>query len=246
MNARTMLERSANNFLSRFDVSLKRNRPMRDPVQLFLLKARELGAATILDIGANRGQFASEIFASGWNGDLVSFEPVAETHRSLSQAASANPHWFVHPPIALGSKAATAEINVAGNLVSSSLLRISSASTDANPQTRCVRTETVSVRPLDEVVQPSWVAPFALKTDTEGFELEVLRGGSKTLSRTRVIMIEMCLTPLHEGGAHFGDLVNFIRDAGFRCIALTEGFSDYDRNEVLAVDGVFVRGPSPS
>ena len=54
-------------------------------------------------------------------------------------------------------------------------------------------------------------------------------------------MIEMSLAPLYEGGARFGELYAHCEDAGFRCIALTEGFSDYQHNEVLQVDGIFVR-----
>ena len=243
MKPGNIFERSANNVLTRFGVRLKRERPMRDPIQLFLLKSRELGVATILDVGANRGQFASKILASGWNGDLVSFEPVSETHSMLTEAkvAAANPRWFISPAFALGSETATAEINVARNLVSSSLLQIRGAFADVDKETRPVRTETIAVRRLDDAIEPSWNAPFALKTDTEGFELEVLKGATSTLTRTRVIMIEMFLAPFHDGGARFGELASFIVEAGFRCIALTEGFSDYGRNEVLAVDGVFIR-----
>ena len=69
----------------------------------------------------------------------------------------------------------------------------------------------------------------------------MLKGGLEVLGRTEVIMTEMSMAPLYEGGARFGELYTFIEDAGFRCIALTEGFADYDRNEVLQVDGVFVR-----
>ena len=242
MNPRRKLEQSADKVLRRFGIRLKRDRAMRDPIRLFVLKANELGAATILDVGANKGQFASEVFREGWMGDLVSFEPVTETHGRLTQSASANPHWFVSSPMALGATAGTAEINVAGNLVSSSLLEVAAASTNRNAGTRRVRTETVAVRRLDDTIEPSWAAPFALKVDAEGFDLEVLKGATNTMRNTKVIMVEMCLAPLHEGGARFGDLAKFIEDAGFRCVSLTEnGFADYEQNEVLAVDGVFVK-----
>jgi len=206
-----------------------------------MLKAQEMGAATVLDVGANAGQFASEVFAAGWKGRLVSFEPIGECHRALSEAAIANPSWFVPPPMALGSSTSQESINISRNLVSSSLLQLGTACVDTNDATSYVRTENVSVRRLDDVIEPQWTAPYVLKIDTQGFELEVLKGAPETLVKTRALMIEISLAPTYQGVPRLGDLVNFIDDAGFRCIALTEGFSNYERNEVLQVDGVFVK-----
>ena len=227
--------------LRRFDARVVRDRPMRDPVRLLLLKAQELGVRTILDVGANAGQFASETFEAGWHGEIVSFEPIAVNHQRLVAAAQSNARWIVAPAVALGSQAGTSEINVSENLVSSSLLPIETTTTSVVRETRYVRTETIEVRRLDDVLDPAWPGPFAIKTDTQGFDLEVLKGAPETLKQARVLMIEMSMAPLYEGGARFCDLCTFIEDAGFRCIALTEGFADYARNEVLQVDGVFVR-----
>jgi len=242
MRPRNALALSTNQLLNRFGIQVKRDRPMRHPTRLLLLKAREMGAATILDVGANSGQFAIEAFAAGWTGRLVSFEPIRECHGRLSQAASANPRWFVAPPMALGSTTTETSINISRNLVSSSLLQLGTACVDTSRDaTAYVRTEAVAVRRLDDVLEPEWNAPYALKLDTQGFELEVLKGATQTLAKTTALMIEISLAPTYEGIPRLGDLVNFVEDAGFRCIALTEGFANYERNEVLQVDGVFVR-----
>lgn len=220
---------------------LERDRAMRDPVRLTLLKARELGTRSILDVGAGAGQFAQAAFKAGWQGNVISFEPLAVNHAQLARAAKGRSNWIVPPAIALGARPATAEINVSLNLLSSSLLSVGAASTDVLEETRQVRSEPVTVRAIDEAIETDWAAPFAIKIDTQGFELEVLRGAVETLKSTVVLMVEMSLAPLYDGGARFGELYQHCEDAGFRCIALTEGFADYRRNEVLQVDAVFVR-----
>lgn len=242
MSIRQAAISTARHLLRRFQVKLVRDREMRDPVRLLLLKARDLGATTILDIGANTGQFAEEAFKAGWAGKIVSFEPVSTAHAGLlARAAPYGDRWIVPSAMAIGSQDMDSEINVSANVVSSSLLPVNAASTSVIAETGYTGTETIHVRRLDGVIDPAWGGPFAIKIDTQGFELEVVKGAAETLGRTMVIMAEMSLAPLYDGGVRFDELSSHILAAGFRCIALTEGFADYDRNEVLQVDGVFVR-----
>ncbi len=80
-----------------------------------------------------------------------------------------------------------------------------------------------------------------MKIDTQGFEGAVLDGAAATLAATRLIAVEMSLAPLYTGGIDFITLYQRITALGFRCIALTEAFSDRAKNEMLQVDGVFIR-----
>lgn len=235
-----------NRLLRKVGVQIARDRPMRDAVRLFDLKCRERGVATVLDIGANVGQFGEEFLHGGWRGQLVSFEPLAHEHAALVQRAGDwHGRWQVAPAMALGAANDTTEILVSDNSVSSSLLPVNSASTDVIAATRQSTRQQIDLRRLDDVMQPEWNGPFALKLDTQGYELAALQGSENVLQQTQVIMTEMSLVSLYEGGARIGDLFNFLDDRGFRCIALTEGFAHYDRNEVLQVDGVFIKEIAP-
>lgn len=239
---RDLLYARSRRLAGRFGIKLVRDRPMRDPLRLLQTKAGERSVATILDIGANTGQFGAELLKAGWPGGLVSFEPIAEAHEQLRLRAASHGHrWIVPTAMAIGSANGETTINVSANIVSSSLLPVGEALTSVIAETGYTRTETIQVRRLDDVIDSAWPGPFAMKLDTQGFELEVVRGATETLKRTEVIMVEMSLAPLYDGGARFADLYREIENAGFRCIALTEGFADYARNEVLQVDGVFVR-----
>jgi FkbM family methyltransferase len=235
------LRSTVNRALEPFGVRLETRRAVRDPVRLLCLKMEELEVATVLDIGANVGQFVGELRREGWHGRVVSFEPVPIVHAQLQARAKADPHWTVAPPMALGRESASAAMNVSRNLVSSSLLVVDHRTMEAAPESAPAGVATIRVEPLDAVLSPDWPAPFAIKLDTQGFELEVLAGAKEALKKTKIVMTELSLTRLYRDGAKLTDVYGRLEDAGFECIALTEGFLDMANNEVLQVDGVFVR-----
>ena len=241
MAMKSLLLDSVQSVFQRLGLRVAFDHPVRNAPKLFARKVADYGVKTVLDIGANKGQFGVLLRAEGYRGRLISFEPLSAAHAMLSRAAASDPHWTVAPAMALGDRDDSAEINVAKNLASSSFLPVLERSVSAADASAYMATETVKVRRLDGVVDAAWEAPFAVKLDTQGFELHVLRGGLQTLARTNVILTEMSLAPLYEGGTAFVELYRFLEEAGFRCVTLTQVFSDNRSHELLQVDGVFVR-----
>lgn len=195
----------------------------------------------MFDVGANTGQFARELRTERYKGRIISFEPLGSCHEMLSLAAEHDQNWFVAPPMALGAKKGEAEMLVAENLVSSSLLPVVEKSINAAPHSRQVSREMVTVHRLDSIVDDQWEPPFAIKVDTQGFEMQVLQGAEDILARTVLLLLEMSLVPLYQGGSAFADLYLAMERRGFRCIGLTQGFADLQRNEQLQADALFVR-----
>jgi len=225
----------------RLGVSVQRRRPFRDATLHLLCKMEEFGVETLIDVGANKGQFAREARASGFGGDIYSCEPLSVAHAICTAAAQADLRWTVLPPMALGAESGTATINVSENLASSSLLDVEARSVEALSETGRKGIEEIVVCTLDDVAEPGWGRPIGLKIDTQGFEVEVLKGARETLADVPVILLEMSLTPLYKGAPRFGVLFDTLEGFGYRCIGLTQGFADLQRNELLQVDGLFVR-----
>lgn len=224
-----------------FGIRVEFDHVFRDANRLFAVKAQELGVRTILDVGANRGQFGLAIRSHGYGGRLISFEPLSEAHAVMRQVSHADSLWEIAPQMALGREASTTTINISKNLASSSLLQVTERSTRASEASSFNGTEEIQICRMDDVVSATTEAPLGIKLDTQGFELEVLRGAESTLSKAAVVLVELSLAPLYQGGAAFAEVFSLLEGKGFRCIALCEGFSDPANNEVLQVDGVFVR-----
>ena len=78
---------------------------------------------TVLDVGANRGQFARDLIAAGYRGRVISFEPLPDAHAALVREASRyTGDWRVAPRKALSDTNGTATFHVTDRDTSSSLL----------------------------------------------------------------------------------------------------------------------------
>jgi FkbM family methyltransferase len=74
----------------------------------------------------------------------------------------------------------------------------------------------VRVRPLDSLLSEERID--LLKIDVEGFELMVLRGARRTLSRTGAIYFEAWDQHFARYGYSFGDLWEFLHSQGFKVV----------------------------
>jgi len=82
------------------------------------------GITTVFDIGANKGQFGSELRRDGYLGKIISFEPMVAAHAVLSSCARGDKLWHVHERCAIGAHDDSIMINVSKNSGSSSILPI--------------------------------------------------------------------------------------------------------------------------
>jgi len=241
MIAKDMLYKTVRGIAARFGLNVTFDRPVRNPMKLLALKAAELDVRTVLDIGANTGQFAQDLRNAGYSGRIVSFEPLTRAHAILQRNARGHAGWLAAPRMALGETPGNAQINISHNLASSSLLAVNQRSIDAAPESDFSGVDNVEVWRLDDAMEPSWEKPLMLKLDTQGFEMHVLKGASRTLRDTTLLITELSLTPLYGNGATMMEVFNHLEQQGFRCISIIQGFADHQRNELLQVDGIFVR-----
>ena len=190
----------------------------------------------VLDVGASDGSWARALRDEGFDGRIVSFEPLAESFAELERAAD----WEVHR-LALGDRSDRARLHVAANRQSSSLLPMGERHLQAAPDAPVVGSEEVEVATLDDVgvVRPGERA--YLKLDVQGAELDVLRGAAKTLESVRVVEAELSAVELYERQALLGEVAEHLRAAGFELIGLEPSFRDRATGDLLQVNGWFRR-----
>lgn len=197
----------------------------------------------VLDVGANDGGYGEELKRSGYEGRILSFEPLRDVHAHLMKRASSYTGWSVAPCMALGAVDGEIDINIAGNSKSSSLLEMAQLHEAAAPQSQYIGLQRTDIRRLDSLsldVLEKAARPF-LKIDTQGFELEVLKGAAGVFPRIVGVQVEMSLAPLYLGQPIFGDLIDLLRRQGFELWAVAPGFTDMSSGRLLQMDGVFFR-----
>jgi FkbM family methyltransferase len=208
------------------------------PGELMMLQ----GVDVVLDVGAAVGNYGRWIREAGYEGRICSFEPLSAAFKQLERNTSDDPLWKCRK-LALGPEPGTAEINIAGNSDSSSLLPMEERHEQSAPSSVYIGTETVEVATLDglwEEVVGDARRPF-LKLDVQGYELETLRGGVESLPKLHGIQAELSLVPLYEGGPLWLDVIEFLREHGFHVAGVEAGHTDPESGEMLQADGIFIR-----
>lgn len=198
---------------------------------------------TVLDIGANFGQFAQQLREDlGYKSRILSFEPLTSAFASLKTQAAGDPAWEVFN-FALGDREEKCEINIAGNSTSSSFLNMLPAHLKSAPESRYVGKEVIDIKTLDSIFG-DWYQPsnsIYMKIDTQGFESKVLKGSEKSLARINTIQMEMSLVPLYEGELLFNEMCELMQEKGYRLLGIETGLIDQSSGQLLQVDGTFHR-----
>jgi FkbM family methyltransferase len=196
----------------------------------------------VLDVGANRGQFAAELRVGGYRGRIVSFEPLGSAYAALEDAARDDPNWECRR-LALSDSDGVTELHVSENAVSSSLLDMEARHLEAAPDSRYVARERVRQARLEALAEELHLPGDGvyLKLDVQGSEAKALAGARATLPRVVAIETELSLVPLYREQLLFRDILDLLDDAGYALVSLEPAYADPRTGHVLQVDGIFLR-----
>lgn len=226
---------------------IKLNR-LRDPA---IHRAQLLGSANIdlvIDVGASKGQFGEELRKYGYEGRIVSFEPLGAAYEKLSRKCSSDPNWTaLH--MALGNQSGEALINISENSFSSSMLDILPSSVAAIPKTKSIGQENIRISSLDTIFED--IAHDAksiyLKMDVQGYEENVLSGATASLERIDLVQLEISLAPMYRDEPCFPEMHALMEKIGYRLISLEPTLIHPHTGEMLQIDGIYRRaGGKPS
>ena len=238
-------ERVIKNLFQKFGILVRYYSPAssEDARRVILLK--NFNVDTVLDVGANQGQYALDILYSGYKGKIISFEPLSKAYNILikEQKKFVN-NWIIAPQCAIGAENKEIEINISENLVSSSILNIMDMHIEGASDSRFVGKEKVNLYTLDHLAG-QYINPqdkLFLKIDVQGYESEVLKGAASILQNTIGIEIEMSMIELYENQKWlFPDIMDYMKQQGFSLYSLTPAFTNNQTGRVLQYNGIFFK-----
>lgn len=197
---------------------------------------------TVVDIGANRGQFA--LAAREWapNAQIYSFEPLPGPV-SLFRRVFANDDKVCLHQVAIGPESQRRTMHICRREDSSSLLPIAPIQPTIFPGNVEVATSEVQVGQLSEFITSENLAPPAmLKLDVQGFEYEVLTGCAAMLSCFRWIYCECSFVELYTDQKLAHDVIAFLASRAFVLVGVYNVATDSKGNCVQA-DLLFLASP---
>lgn len=183
---------------------------------------RELQIDCVLDVGANRGQFGRELRAIGYQGWILSFEPSPDSFALLEQEVAGDPRWRAFN-LALGQEEGSATLHRMRMSVFNSFRRPTSAETLVHEAgNQIVDTVQVPIRRLDQLFPElrrsfRFSRPY-LKTDTQGFDLEVFAGAAGVWPEIAALQAELSIKRIYEDTPTLTEALSTYEAGGFQLI----------------------------
>lgn len=207
-------------------------------VQRALMSAKP---SILVDVGANKGQYAMQVREFGFAGDIYSMEPGSSAFDRLRKASNKDRHWEV-VQIAAGQAEAEMQLHIAADGgQSSSFKQVLDTLTSVHPTSVTIATEFVQVRRLDRLAAERKWQNAVVKIDTQGFEQEVLEGCGDWLEEILGIQLELSIVQLYSGTFTWQETIECLTQRGFQLAAVEPGFADSRTGRMLQFDAVLLR-----
>lgn len=198
---------------------------------LELLRRSNFAPRLIVDVGAFHGDWATLCLRSFPEARVLMVEPDAERVRALALRAERDQRLSVRQAL-LGASTQV----VAFREQESNSAVVGPDEDGATPMTTV---------PLDDLVATSpFAAPQLLKVDVQGYDLEVLKGATRTLHSVEVIVVEISLIRLAPTAPSVLEIVVWLDAAGFRLFDICSFIRRPIDDALWQIDAVFVRHDS--
>lgn len=208
-----------------------------------LLGLKNLDINTIIDVGANRGQFLKEYFNHFPNANYFCFEPLNEEFKILQNLAFKLGRKIVIVNSSLGNIEGKTKFHKHKNTASSSILNTTNDCNELFPQTKDQTDIEVNITTIDKYfgnILNEKNKNILLKIDVQGYELEVLKGAEKTLKMINACLLEINFVQLYKEQTSFEEIYNLLNNAGFEYAgALDQNFDD--SGKLIFSDILFLR-----
>lgn len=196
---------------------------------------------TIIDIGANVGEFTiifAELFPDA---TVFAFEPLPNCYRQLQERTKNrnNIHCY---NVGLGNEDGSMEIHESDWHPASSFREMDSLHKMNYPHSSGSKDLTVNIKRLDDVLEgEKLVDNIFIKMDVQGFEDEVIKGGNKIFSKAKVIIVEVSFEQLYKGEPLFHGLYSLLEPLGFKFAGNLKQSVNKKDGRFLQADCIFIK-----
>jgi len=218
-----------------YKVSKKQGNPFFDSDDYFvvmkhLLEGTDKGI--FFDVGANSGQTTEKLISMFPKGEVYAFEP-GPAYPELVSNYKTNPQVTIEKQ-GLGSKR---EIK---NFFYNSLTDMSSfLPLGEDGWGEVIKEVALEINTVDNYCTGKNITSIdILKSDTQGFDLEVLKGANNMLDYTRFVILEINFTNVYKGLPSFSEIFQYLSDKGFKLVKFYD--IRYHANFIAYADVLFV------
>ncbi len=205
---------------------------------------RDMDFQTVLDVGANVGQFATAARAILPDATIYSFEPLPDCFLELERRMSRTGKFRAFN-VGLGADRGELQFNRSSFAPSSSFRKMAALHKQNYPWTVGSEPVNVKVETLDGLAATlDLVDPILLKIDVQGYEDRVLAGGKATCSRAAAIIVEVSFETLYEGQPLFDDIYRSLTGMGFVYKGDLDETAERKTGRNLYADAIFLRPTS--
>jgi FkbM family methyltransferase len=198
---------------------------------------------TVIDIGANEGQFAVEISKYLSDAYVYSFEPLTDVYDILLEKCKILKRFKAYN-IALGNFNGNEKIYKNEFSPSSSLLDMADLHKEVFPFTSEYEKEEVTVKRLDDFANEENISlepNILIKIDVQGYEDKVIEGGKETISKAKVVICEVEYLELYKGQPLFDDIYSQLKSLGFFYKGSLNNFYHPKTGLPLFADAIFLK-----
>lgn len=225
---KTFLKKITNHF--GYKISRINKNPLQNENPLVAIKEsiKDKNDVVLFDVGANLGQTIRKMKLEFPVSKIYAFEPSRTCYEILKNKLDVESVFVFNN--AVGSGIGKIKFNEYSWSALSSVLKRSFGSAQITD------TYDVDLVTIDSFCKLNNIAKIdLLKTDTEGFELEVLKGASEMLAQNKIqfVYLEVFFKENYIGQGSFGDIYNFLIEKGFELVKI------YDFE--IAIDGLLNR-----
>jgi FkbM family methyltransferase len=198
----------------------------------------------VIDIGASIGNFSYGVRKGGFDGKIISIEPIYESYLVLRKRSLNDSNWEVFN-LAISDLDGEIQFYISDNYVSSSAKNILNKHIIECPESEIIEKRTVVSNSISNFIRinaPDFKNIF-IKLDTQGYDLDILNS-MNDFNDIKGIKIETSLIPLYSDSGLYTDTLSFLLNRGFRLWDVIPGFRSSKNSRLLQCDLVVFQDES--